>query len=146
MFYDSVQGNDTGGFRQCHHLAARNIGDALSINDGQTLAAVTAVQRDREFWFVLMIQVQRQADLLLAAGLFGGELLRGQCLQCVLQITDLDFRFLAEPCPLLAVLLRGKRIGLAVQRDINAGHIIKIAGEDLLMPQVIVLSALHRRL
>ena len=88
--------------------------------------------------------MQRQADLLLAGGLFRGKLLRGQCLQCVLQITDLDFRFPAEPCPLLAVLLSGERIGLAVQRNIYAGHIIKVAGEDLLMPQVIVAGS-HER-
>lgn len=68
LFCASVQGNGTNGFRQRHHLAARNIGDALSVNDGQTFAAVAAVQRDREFRFVLMIQVQCQANLLLAGG------------------------------------------------------------------------------
>lgn len=34
LFCASVQGNGTNGFRQRHHLAARNIGDALSVNDG----------------------------------------------------------------------------------------------------------------
>ncbi len=65
LFYASAQGDGANGFRQRHHLAARDIGDALSVNDDQTFAAVAAVQRDREFRFVLMIQVQRQADLLL---------------------------------------------------------------------------------
>ena len=115
-----AEGQGADGFDQIDRLASGHERDRLTVDCGNAVFAVIAVERQRERREILVVEIKRQGDFLLPGGFFVREADGGQRAQGGTQIVDVKFFVVIRPTPFCIPVVRifgqreGKRVGFAL--------------------------------